>query len=142
MTKDTIVRLRKIYKILLSISIIITGICLIYGCLSIYFSGNDYSRDIVAKTFSQIDIPVFVSLALIVIDIIWELVSPSTSVQKKAQKKFDTTPNTTTNKNVKITKLIILGIAIITLVLGAIFGGYADVLTKAVNICTECIGLG
>ena len=92
--------------------------------------------------FSQIDIPVFVSLALIVIDIIWELVSPSTSVQKKAQKKIDTTPNTTTNKNAKITKLIILGIAVITLVLGAIFGGYADVLTKAVNICTECIGLG
>lgn len=142
MTKDTIVRLRKIYKILLSISIIRTGICLIYGCLSIYFSGNDYSRDIVAKTFSQIDIPVFVSLALIVIDIIWELVSPSTSVPKKARKKIDTTPNTTTNKNVKITRLIILGIAVITLVLGAIFGGYADVLTKAVNICTECIGLG
>ncbi|MBQ8794562.1 MAG: thioredoxin [Clostridia bacterium] len=55
---------------------------------------------------------------------------------------MDTTPNTTTNKNVKITRLIILGIAVITLVLGAIFGGYADVLTKAVNICTECIGLG
>ena len=89
MTKDTIVRLRKIYKILLSISIIITGICLIYGCLSIYFSGNDYSRDIVAKMFSQIDIPVFVSLALIVIDIIWELVSPSTSVPKKAKKKIE-----------------------------------------------------
>ncbi len=142
MTKDTIVRLRKIYKILLSASIIITGICLIYGCLSIYFSDNDYSRDIVAKTFSKINIPVFVSLSLIVIDVVWELLSPSTSVRKNANKKIDTTPDTTTSKNIKITKLIVLGVAIIILVMGAIWGGYADVLTKAVNICTECIGLG
>ena len=25
---------------------------------------------------------------------------------------------------------------------GAFAGGWADVLTKAINICTECIGLG
>lgn len=40
---------------------------------------------------------------------------------------------------VKIT-VVIFGIAL--LVYGAFSGGTADVLTKAVNICTECIGLG
>ncbi len=36
--------------------------------------------------------------------------------------------------------LVVLGIAI--LIYGFIAGGTADVLTKAVNICTECVGLG
>ena len=36
----------------------------------------------------------------------------------------------------------ILGIASVCIVLGLFTGGTKDVLTKAVNICTECIGLG
>lgn len=38
------------------------------------------------------------------------------------------------------TGLLILGLVV--LVYGLLAGGTADVLTKAVNICTECIGLG
>ncbi|MBQ8324841.1 MAG: thioredoxin [Clostridia bacterium] len=33
-------------------------------------------------------------------------------------------------------------IAVALIVLGRTSGGAADVLTKAINICTECIGLG
>lgn len=36
----------------------------------------------------------------------------------------------------------LLALAVFLLVWGLIHGGAADVLTKAVNICTECIGLG
>lgn len=36
----------------------------------------------------------------------------------------------------------ILAIAILFIVLGAMNGGLRDVLVKAINICTECIGLG
>ncbi|MBR6784589.1 MAG: thioredoxin [Clostridia bacterium] len=36
----------------------------------------------------------------------------------------------------------VLLIALVLLIYGYILGGTADVLTKAVNICTECIGLG
>lgn len=36
----------------------------------------------------------------------------------------------------------ILGIAVALLVYGFFAGGTKDVLTKAVNICTECVGLG
>ena len=41
-----------------------------------------------------------------------------------------------------IIKISILTVGIALLILGAIFGGYKDVLTKAVQICTECIGIG
>ena len=43
---------------------------------------------------------------------------------------------------VKITKFAILGIALALFVFGFCFGGTADVLKKAINLCTECVGLG
>ena len=36
----------------------------------------------------------------------------------------------------------ILVVGIVCLVLGILNGGMADVLGKAIRICTECIGLG
>lgn len=36
----------------------------------------------------------------------------------------------------------LLGVAVVLLVYGFFAGGTQDVLTKAVNICTECVGLG
>ena len=41
-----------------------------------------------------------------------------------------------------ITKWALLGVGIVILVFGFVTGGTSDVLTKAVNLCTECIGLG
>ena len=38
--------------------------------------------------------------------------------------------------------LVILVLAVGLLILGYCTGGTADVLTKAINICTECVGLG
>lgn len=49
---------------------------------------------------------------------------------KTASKKLTVLRNT----------LLVIGIAI--LIFGYFTGGTADVLTKAVNICTECVGLG
>jgi len=82
-------------------------------------------------------------LGLVVCDAVWELISPTQKKQKTFVKKVDDTKVSTTNDNkTKIARLVILGVAITVLILGFAFGGYADVLTKAVNICTECIGLG
>ena len=39
-------------------------------------------------------------------------------------------------------RVILISVALLCLVFGLIFGGTADVFTKASNICTECIGLG
>lgn len=39
-------------------------------------------------------------------------------------------------------KWAVLGIAAVILLYGFFAGGTADVLTKAINICTECVGLG
>lgn len=86
MTNSKILFARRIYNILHSISIIVAGICLMAGCLSIYSSGNgEYTRQIVAETFSKISVPVYACLALTIISFIWDFFSPAT-VEK--EKKF------------------------------------------------------
>lgn len=41
-----------------------------------------------------------------------------------------------------IARAVILCMAVALIAGGFFFGGWADVLTKAINICTECVGLG
>ncbi len=50
--------------------------------------------------------------------------------------------NNTTKMLVLIARIAILIIGVCLLVHGFMTGGTMDVLTKAINICTECIGLG
>lgn len=43
---------------------------------------------------------------------------------------------------VYVARYVVLGLAVALMVYGLVSGGWQDVLTKAVNICTECVGLG
>lgn len=89
MKKDDILYLHRIYGVLLSISIIIAGICLIWGCLTIYFTGErTYSREIVADTFSRIAIPIYICLAFTIIGFIFEFFFPSKPQKQKPCKAY------------------------------------------------------
>lgn len=44
-------------------------------------------------------------------------------------------------KNLPV-QIVFIGVSVLFIVLGVINGGLRDVLFKAINICTECIGLG
>ncbi len=46
------------------------------------------------------------------------------------------------NKYLLITRLFIISISVVLIIVGIINGEATDVLQKAINICTECIGLG
>lgn len=45
-------------------------------------------------------------------------------------------------KSALVLRWVILAVAVVLLIWGYAIGGTADVLTKAINICTECVGLG
>ncbi|MBQ3210031.1 MAG: hypothetical protein IJB09_00870 [Oscillospiraceae bacterium] len=45
-------------------------------------------------------------------------------------------------KNTGLVRMVLLAAAILFILLGVMNGGAGDVLIKAKNICTECIGLG
>lgn len=63
----------------------------------------------------------------------------SAQFPKKAEK---VEPKVCCKKPVSLARVAILVIAVLLVVLGACNEGTADILTKAVNICTECVGLG
>ncbi len=44
--------------------------------------------------------------------------------------------------HINIIRSVLCALAILFIVLGVMNGGWYDVLVKAINICTECIGLG
>ncbi len=254
MKNDKFSLLRRILGILIAVSIVTAGICLIVGCLSIYNSGDQpYSRQAVADAFKTIAIPVYICLILTVLGMVFELVSPSQpkkeknipnnrAILKKLSAKKDiqgdkraqmriqeerkhrksnnifafvliavtcaimlmyalipenyhseeinqsvihvlkfilpcylmlalcgtftlfmnersikreiellkelpmnsqkSTPEKQPKSNIKVIRYAILVVSLGFLVYGFAFGGTEDVLTKAVNICTECIGLG
>ncbi len=61
----------------------------------------------------------------------------ATGTLKPAEKTQNATGNA-----LKIAKCIILCLAVGMMIYGIVFGGTKDVLTKAINLCTECVGLG
>lgn len=82
MTVQTKKRIRLIYGIVLTAVTIIAGLCLMYGCYSIYTDGlaagssQIYSRDIIATTFAGIAIPVYACLALVIGSFVLNIVLP------------------------------------------------------------------
>ena len=148
MTKETMARIKRTYDVLFSIVLVIAGICLIAGVLTIYFSGDHpFSRESVAATFSGIAFPVYLCMAMTIINIIWEVIFP-TEEKKPAGKKIarkssdENSDFDAAEKKYRPYRNAIIVAALIFIVAGLINGGTIAVLAKAINICTECIGLG
>ena len=63
-------------------------------------------------------------------------------MQKKEQTECTACQRRKERYHITSVRIIIATVAVIFIVLGISNGGMADVLSKAINICTECIGLG
>ena len=89
MTKENMMRIHRIYSILLSIVIIISGICLIAACISIYESGDHpFSRQAVSDAFSGIAFPVYLCLIMTILSFILDVVLPAEHKKSTAQKPY------------------------------------------------------
>lgn len=90
MTAEKARRIRLIYGIVLSVMLVISGICLIAACLGIYRSGDHpFTRQVVAERFAGICIPIYICLVLIVGGFILDFLLPLekqklTAVQQNA----------------------------------------------------------
>lgn len=67
-----------------------------------------------------------------------EILNAAKGLDKKSQSQI---PDKSEKKNM-IIRIILYSAAVLLLILGIANGGMYDVFVKAVNICTECIGLG
>ena len=89
MNKPLLSRLRPALRILLSISIILAGICLMTACLGIYRSGGDqpFSRESVAAAFGPISLPCLVCIGLMAVSFLVELLSPAPAEKRKSTRQ-------------------------------------------------------
>lgn len=90
MKKDTAKRIRLIYGIVLTLSAVAAGICLMAACIGIYRSGGEqiYTAQKVAQAFSGIAVPVYLCLVLVVLGFVLDLFLPAGSTKKKAEKNY------------------------------------------------------
>lgn len=68
-------RIRRPLRILLSISVILAGLCLMWACLRISLTGDHtFSRKAVAEAFRLISLPVYLCLGLTVLSLLAQLI--------------------------------------------------------------------
>jgi hypothetical protein len=65
-----------------------------------------------------------------------------TKIALSGSKGIDKKVTQNNDNKIKITRLVLVGIACALIVIGLTQDGFYDVLQKAIRICTECIGLG
>lgn len=80
---------RRLFGVVLSISVLLAGVCLMAGCVTVYLSEGSYSRQAVSDVFPLIALPVCLCLALAVAGFVWEWVSPVATQKAKPPKAYE-----------------------------------------------------
>ncbi len=89
MRQETVKIIHRIYGVLLSLSILAAGICLMAGCITIYQSGpQPYTPESVAKTFDDFKIGILPCLVLVLGGFILELLLPCPAGKTKPEKNY------------------------------------------------------
>lgn len=130
---------------------LLVTILLCLGFVSIYLTGQSgenlvngvylapvFTRENVGAMLLRLS-PIFVIYGLLVVTSL--LVQPASHTKKHT----DPVPHSgkhTVSPYAGSIRLILTAIALLFIILGVMNGGAKDVLIKAINICTECIGLG
>jgi len=81
-------RVRLAFGIVLSVALVVVGVCLMTACLGIYLTGGDqiFTPQRVADAFSVIAVPVYLCLALVLIGFVLDLFLPLKKNKLKAEK--------------------------------------------------------
>lgn len=88
MNNDSLRRLRLVCGIVLSIALVVAGVCLMTACLGIYLGGGDqiFTPEKVAHGFSVIAVPVYLCLALVLAAFVLDFFLPLQKQKLKAEK--------------------------------------------------------
>lgn len=140
-------RIHLIYSILISISVVFAGICLIAACVKLYnFQPGSFSRDSVAQAFRPISVWIYICLGLAVSGILLNLILPAEPKKPAVQKQYATIL-ANLQKKVDITKcepaicreirkqhIFRCVHTIISYALLALFGGFAQLVCSCIII--------
>ncbi len=144
----------RVMRVLIGVMTVAVCLLLVWQAVDIYRTGNRpenfsapgvrieqvYSRQIVAERFGRIAPAVYAYLAAVAAGLVWQAAAKGR--EKKPRPAVIPPAAERPAKYRTQARLILAGAAVALVVLGIMNGGARDVLVKAVNICTECIGLG
>lgn len=142
----------RLMRLLTAIMLVMVISLLCWQTIDIYLDGNDatsagneniYRADDITARLKGLKAPLCAFAAVGGMTVILHSLAP----EKAFSGRFRDVRVSTSNiaeplKGHNKHRLLILCTAIVFILLGVMNGGAYDVLVKAINICTECIGLG
>ena len=102
--------------------------------------GQVYTAERIAAHFGAVGWPLALFGVLLLATAIMSLFIRREGEHAAPQSVTDTSPMA--GRHLPLIRCVVLAAAALLIVLGILNGGMYDVLVKAINICTECIGLG
>ena len=85
MSKKNVDRIRRIYGIVLSVALIVTGVLLMISCVTIYKSGpRPFTPDSISTAFSKIAVVVWVTCGLMIAGILFNILAPEEQSRPRA----------------------------------------------------------
>ena len=152
-TKASVLSHKKQRDIMNILAIAVSAICAVIALVYFFFIGDfsneNHNREIISALALVLPLTAVASaihvLKLYIVEICakeeYDLLRAS--VKKQGIPAIADVPGADNPfSRVNVTKCVILAVAVVFVLLGIFNGGVADVLSKAVKICTECIGLG
>lgn len=131
---------KKIARWVLAAACIMVLFLLAMACLDIHLDGDGFSPESIKERMGIIAPMLIMSVVIGLIAFAYIMSNPDKEDGKKDTSGLYKAP--AEGKKQDEIRGFFLGLALVLIVLGAINGGARDVMVKAVNICTECIGLG
>lgn len=145
-------KLSKTLKILLAAATVLLLAFLAWSCVDMYLAGNSaenltesglhifpvFSRDAVAARLKSM-LP-WLAFYIVLLCVCTAVTAKDKAKRRAASDTMYTRPVEV--KHIRLIRTALIAAAILFILLGVVNGGAGDVLIKAKNICTECIGLG
>lgn len=155
-------RLLKVLRWLTAAGTVLVLLLIAWQCVDIYLVGNSsanldangihlqdvFRMDDVADRLSCFVLPLAAYGALVLLSVIMHVLygqgrmAKQGSVSKKTFNVRSAKDHMNQSDRLSAIRIVLFGVAVLFIVLGVMNGGWYDVLVKAINICTECIGLG
>lgn len=145
MQRKHIEKIRQIIGWFLAALLLLCALLLGAAFIRICLVGDaPFTRERVAEALARL-LPLFLlTLLVLVAGVVLQIVETVRFGEKKGAVRGicpDKAPQTLPHRQ-RILRLVLLAVALLLILLGALNGSMRDVLEKAVRICTECIGLG
>ena len=144
-------RFNHIMRVLTAVCVLIIAAILCWQCLDIYMTGKNDSLvngagifriDNISDRFEACKAPLAACWLLICMNIVLRFVTPGKATETGKHDERMYLPGFHPAKHLATLRIMILATALLFILLGVMNGSAYDVLIKAIDICTECIGLG